>query len=26
MHAAAKRYWEKNAPDLLNTPVSWMAT
>jgi GntR family transcriptional regulator, transcriptional repressor for pyruvate dehydrogenase complex len=25
MHAAAKRYWEKNAPDLLNTPVSWMA-
>lgn len=24
MHAAAKRYWEKNAPELLNTPVSWM--
>ena len=24
MHAAAKRYWEKNAPDLLNAPVSWM--
>ena len=25
MHAAAKRYWEKNAPELLNTPVSWIA-
>jgi len=25
MHAAAKRYWEKNAPELLSTPVSWIA-
>lgn len=25
MHTAAKRYWEKNAPELLNTPVSWIA-
>ena len=24
MHAAAKRYWEKNAPELLDTPVSWI--
>jgi len=24
MHAAAKRYWEKNAPELLNAPVSWV--
>lgn len=24
MHAAAKRYWEKNAPELLNAPVSWI--
>lgn len=23
MHAAARRYWEKNAPELLDTPVSW---
>jgi len=24
MHAAAWRYWEKNAPELLNAPVSWV--
>jgi DNA-binding FadR family transcriptional regulator len=24
MHAAAWRYWEENAPDLLNAPVSWV--
>jgi len=24
MHAAAWRYWEKNAPELLNAPVSWI--
>ena len=24
MHAAAKRYWEKNEPDLLREPVSWL--
>ena len=24
MHAAARRYWEKKAPDLLTTPVSWV--
>lgn len=24
MHAAAKRYWERNAPDLLSAPVSWV--
>lgn len=24
MHDAAKRYWEKTAPDLLNAPVSWL--
>lgn len=24
MHVAARRYWEKNAPDLLAKPVSWM--
>jgi GntR family transcriptional repressor for pyruvate dehydrogenase complex len=24
MHAASKRYWEKNAPELLDTPVSWV--
>ena len=23
MHAAAKRYWEKSAPELLDKPVSW---
>ena len=26
MHAAAKRYWEKNAPELLNAPVSWVVS
>lgn len=26
MHSAARRYWEKNAPDLLNAPVSWTPT
>ncbi len=25
MHAAASRYWEKNAPDLLDAPVFWVA-
>jgi DNA-binding FadR family transcriptional regulator len=25
MHAAARRYWEKHAPDLLNAPVSWVS-
>lgn len=24
MHLASKRYWEKHAPDLLETPVSWV--
>ena len=24
MHAAAWRYWETNAPELLNAPVSWV--
>jgi DNA-binding FadR family transcriptional regulator len=24
MHKAANRYWEKHAPDLLETPVSWI--
>ncbi len=24
MHAAAWRYWEKHAPDLLDAPVSWV--
>ncbi len=24
MHAAAWRYWEKNEPELLNAPVSWV--
>jgi DNA-binding FadR family transcriptional regulator len=24
MHGAARRYWAKNAPELLSTPVSWM--
>jgi DNA-binding FadR family transcriptional regulator len=24
MHAAAKRYWEKSAPELLGAPVSWV--
>jgi GntR family transcriptional repressor for pyruvate dehydrogenase complex len=24
MHAASSRYWEKHAPDLLETPVSWI--
>lgn len=24
MHAAAGRYWERNFPDLLNAPVSWV--
>ena len=24
MHSAAKRYWERTAPELLATPVSWM--
>jgi DNA-binding FadR family transcriptional regulator len=24
MHAAARRYWEKHAPELLNAPVSWV--
>lgn len=24
MHAAAKRFWEKNSPELLNKPVSWI--
>ncbi|MGH1492654.1 MAG: FadR/GntR family transcriptional regulator [Acidimicrobiales bacterium] len=24
MHAAARRYWETSAPELLNTPVAWM--
>ena len=24
MHAASKRYWEKNEPELLETPVSWL--
>lgn len=24
MHAAAWRFWEKNAPDLLDAPVSWV--
>lgn len=24
MHAASKRYWEKHASDLLETPVSWI--
>lgn len=26
MHAAARRYWEQTAPDLMNAPVSWVAT
>ncbi len=25
MHTAGKRYWEKHAPHLLDTPVSWVA-
>ena len=24
MHAAARRYWETSAPELLNAPVAWM--
>ncbi|MFT5013284.1 MAG: DNA-binding FadR family transcriptional regulator [Patiriisocius sp.] len=24
MHAASKRYWEKHASELLETPVSWI--
>lgn len=24
MHAAARRYWERSAPELLSTPVAWM--
>jgi DNA-binding FadR family transcriptional regulator len=24
MHAAAGRYWEKNFPELLNAPISWV--
>jgi DNA-binding FadR family transcriptional regulator len=24
MHAAARRYWEKHAPELLTAPVSWV--
>ena len=26
MHSAATRYWEKNAPDLLSAPVSWVGS
>ncbi len=25
MHAAARRYWETSAPELLDAPVTWMA-